>query len=131
LIGVDIVYIPRFRRAIMGTYAERLLNRIYSEAELLQCSEKNEVSRLQSLAGRFAIKEAVIKASKGELTISDLKAIEVRQASSGYLEVFISRKDLSCIFYEVSMSHDGDYAVGIAMKAKNGTNFANLYNSMQ
>jgi len=118
LIGVDIVYLPRFKRAFEGTNKDKLLNRIFSDNELSQCSIKSEDSKIQSLAGRFAVKEAVIKASKGELNISDLKVIEVQQSSSGYLEVFIARENVTCAVYDVSMSHNGEYVIGIAIKTK-------------
>jgi len=119
LIGVDIVYLPRFRRALEGTYKEKLIKRIYSDDELLQCSDKSDDAKIQSLAGRFAVKEAVIKASKGELNISDLKLINVHQFPSGYLEVLVSRENVTCTVYDASISHDGDYVVGIAMKVEN------------
>lgn len=122
MIGVDIVYLPRFRRALEGTYKERLIERIYSDDELLQCSDKKDDAKIKSLAGRFAVKEAVIKASKGELNISDLKLISVRQFPSGYLEVSILRKNVTCAVYDVSISHDGDYVVGIAVKVEDKNN---------
>ena len=118
MIGVDIVYLPRFKRALVGTNKDKLLSRIFSDYELSQCATKSEDLKIQSFAGRFAVKEAVIKASKGELNISDLKVIEVQQSSSGYLEVFVARENVTCAVYDVSISHDGDYVIGIAMKAE-------------
>jgi phosphopantetheine--protein transferase-like protein len=119
LIGVDIIYLPRFKRAFEGKNKERLISHIYSNDELSQSSDKSEDTKIQSLAGRFAVKEAVIKASKGELNISDMKVIEVRQSSLGYLEVLVGRDNISCTVYDVSVSHDGDYVVGIAMRVEN------------
>lgn len=117
MIGVDIIFLPRFKRALEGTIKEKLLTRIFTDYELSQCIDKDEESKIQSLAGRFAVKEAVIKASKGELNISDLKIIEVQQSSSGFLDVFIGRDNVSCTAYDASISHDGDYVIGIAIKA--------------
>ncbi|MBA7691845.1 NAD-dependent protein deacylase sirtuin-5 [subsurface metagenome] len=54
-IGVDIVEIDRIELAI-ERWGKRFLNRIYTEAELKICE-----SRVSSLAGRFAGKEAVMK----------------------------------------------------------------------
>ena len=117
MIGVDIIYLPRFVRAVKMDGGGRFLERVFSESEISQCTKKTEDATMKSLAGRFAIKEAVIKASQGELNIVDLKIIKIRQSAVGYLKVFVDRKDVSCASYEVSMSHDGDYVVGIALKA--------------
>lgn len=117
MIGIDIVFIPKFKRMLESRYGSKLLSRIYNQDELQQCMDKSRESRLECLAGRFAVKEAVIKASKGELNITDLKYIEIKQDSSGFIDVFITKKNVHCKKYDVSLSHDGKYAIGIAAKA--------------
>uniref|UniRef100_A0A7C1JW07 Holo-[acyl-carrier-protein] synthase n=1 Tax=Caldilinea aerophila TaxID=133453 RepID=A0A7C1JW07_9CHLR len=54
--GVDIIEIERVRAAI-DAHGERFLRRVYTEAELACCGD-----RVESLAARFAAKEAVAKA---------------------------------------------------------------------
>lgn len=54
--GVDIIEIERVRAAI-AAHGERFLRRVYTEAERACCGE-----RVESLAARFAAKEAVAKA---------------------------------------------------------------------
>ena len=54
--GVDIIELERLRVAI-ERHGQRFLQRVYTPDELTQCGE-----RLESLAGRFAAKEAVAKA---------------------------------------------------------------------
>ena len=54
--GVDIIELERMRIAI-ERHGQRFLQRVYTPAELTHCGE-----RLESLAGRFAAKEAVAKA---------------------------------------------------------------------
>lgn len=56
-IGVDVVDLARFERALDRTPA--LKSRLFAEAEL---STPARVLSLRSLAGRFAAKEALIKA---------------------------------------------------------------------
>jgi len=114
MIGIDIVYIPRFQSLIEGTNSTKLIQSIFSESELQQCKNKNDEARLQSLAARYAAKEAVIKASKGRLNISDLKNITIIQYPQGYLESIVHFKDGTESYYEISISHDGEYAVGVA-----------------
>jgi holo-[acyl-carrier protein] synthase len=55
-VGVDIIEIPRIARAV-ERWGDRFLRRVYTEAEIARCRE-----RPQSLAARFAAKEAVGKA---------------------------------------------------------------------
>ncbi len=54
--GVDLIEIARVRMAV-GRYGERFLQRVYTPAERADCG-----SRMESLAVRFAAKEAVAKA---------------------------------------------------------------------
>jgi holo-[acyl-carrier protein] synthase len=58
--GVDIIEIERVRAAI-DAHGERFLRRVYTEAELACCGD-----RVESLAARFAAKEAVAKALAAE-----------------------------------------------------------------
>lgn len=54
--GVDLIEIARIEEVI-ARHGRRYLERIYTPAELQQCGK-----RVESLAGRFAAKEAVAKA---------------------------------------------------------------------
>jgi len=54
--GVDLIEIPRIEEVI-ARHGKHYLERIYTSAELEQCGK-----RAESLAGRFAAKEAVAKA---------------------------------------------------------------------
>jgi holo-[acyl-carrier protein] synthase len=56
-IGVDVVDLARFERALQRTPALR--SRLFADAELVS---GDRVLALRSLAGRFAAKEALIKA---------------------------------------------------------------------
>jgi len=117
MIGVDIVYLIRFKSIIESKNGEKLIRRIYTDDELIQCQNKCKEERIQSLAGRFAIKEAVIKASKGELTMSDLHNIEIRQDSKGFFDVLIMKDSISCRQYKASISHDGEYVLAVSSVA--------------
>lgn len=54
--GVDVIEIERIDGAVQR-FGDRFLHRIYTDAEIAYCR-----GRMQSLAGRFAAKEAVSKA---------------------------------------------------------------------
>ena len=54
--GVDLIEIARIEEVI-ARHGKHYLERIYTPAELVQCGKRTE-----SLAGRFAAKEAAMKA---------------------------------------------------------------------
>ncbi|HXF96542.1 MAG TPA: holo-ACP synthase, partial [Gemmatimonadales bacterium] len=58
-VGVDLVDVARFRRAL-ETWGERLTRRLFAESELADCRGRSRPA--EGLAGRFAAKEAFLKA---------------------------------------------------------------------
>ena len=54
--GVDLIEIERVRKAL-DRHGARFLNRVFTEAEIVQ-----SCGRIESLAGKFAAKEAAAKA---------------------------------------------------------------------
>jgi phosphopantetheine--protein transferase-like protein len=116
MIGTDIVHIPRFVRSVEGDVGKALLARMFSDDELDQCRRADGSLRMDSLAGRFAIKESVIKASQNELNLGDLSRIRILRHSSGSLHVEIEGEGVLCRRYEVSLSHDQDYATAVALR---------------
>jgi holo-[acyl-carrier protein] synthase len=76
-LGFDATDIPRVRE-VLERYGDRFLRRIYTDAEVEYCTHQRDP--VPSLAGRFAAKEAAMKAlgtghSRGVLW----KDIEVRR----------------------------------------------------
>lgn len=105
-IGVDVVDLARFERAIAIT--PRLIERLFAE------SERTLVPR--SLAGRFAAKEALIKAI-GESTgvrWHDMEVIADEHGSpsfrlSGGAAALVDAREITGL--HLSISHDGGVAV--------------------
>jgi holo-[acyl-carrier protein] synthase len=58
-LGVDIAEIPRIEAAI-GRYGDHLLHRLFTAAEIDYCESYR--NRFERYAGRFAVKEAAMKA---------------------------------------------------------------------
>lgn len=58
-LGFDATDIPRVRR-VFEKYGERFLHRIFTEGEIAYCKRRRDP--VPSLAGRFASKEAAMKA---------------------------------------------------------------------
>jgi holo-[acyl-carrier protein] synthase len=57
--GIDVAEVPRVAAAI-ERFGQRFLNRIFTEAEIRYCDSK--ANRVERYAGRFAAKEAGMKA---------------------------------------------------------------------
>ncbi|MBK8466066.1 MAG: holo-ACP synthase [Chloracidobacterium sp.] len=75
-IGIDIVEVYRIRDTIART--PRFLDRVFTKSERAYCEGKGEAA-WQSYAGRFAAKEAFLKALKtgwrGKVTWKDIEVV--------------------------------------------------------
>ncbi len=117
--GVDIVHCSRLQQ-IWDNHGDRFLNRVYSAAERKYClAVKDPAIRL---SGRFAAKEAVMKAlGTGWRGGVEWTHIEVLADPLGRPLVTLHHKtaelarslDIDQIL--VSISHSGDYAIASAM----------------
>ncbi|UCB43834.1 MAG: holo-ACP synthase [Dehalococcoidales bacterium] len=113
-IGVDIIEIDRIQQAI-ERWGDRFLHRIYTAAELNLCRSKPE-----SLAVRFAGKEAAVKALGTGMRGIGWKDIEVLAEPSGKPLVNLYRGaqekagDLGLKGLAISLSHSREYAIAFA-----------------
>ena len=99
-LGIDIVEISRFKDK------EHLVPRLLSPSEQkLYCERAN---KLEFLAGRFAAKEAFLKALKKGLGAIPLTAISILNNEDGAPVLYYQNQQ-----YEVSIAHDGAYAVAV------------------
>lgn len=107
-VGTDIVRIARLSQHADPAF----LQRSFTAAELESCG-----GRAESLAGRWAAKEAVMKAlgaGVGEVALTD---IEIAQEPSGRPQVRLlggaaeRARAAGLTDWQVSISHDGDYAI--------------------
>jgi len=110
-IGVDLVSIHKFERLIHNT-GFPFIERVFTPTEVAMALERPDP--VQSLAGRFALKEATIKALPGTpLTVLDMQKIDIGREYDGSPTVMLPRD----VPYTVSgsISYDGDYAIGAAI----------------
>lgn len=117
-VGIDIIEISRIQEAI-DRWGERFLQRIYTEAELRLCQNKP-----QSLAVRFAGKEAVMKTlGTGAKGIS-WREIEILAEPSGQPSVHLHGKaqnkalDLGLDNLAISLSHSREYAIAFVISGQ-------------
>jgi len=123
-IGVDIVEISRIR-ALLDRYGDRFLRRIYTEKETAYAISGANVA--ERLAGRFAVKEAVMKAlgtgkSQGILW----RDVETLRGRFGKPEVHLHGQAVKWAKWRrggavhVSITHDGGKAVAFVILEKAG-----------
>ncbi len=80
-VGLDVVATERVARAL-AAHGQRFEERVYTPAELAECSQRTD--RAQALAGRFAAKEAFLKAlGTGVVKGLSFRQIEVVQQGGG------------------------------------------------
>jgi holo-[acyl-carrier protein] synthase len=109
--GVDLIEIDRIAE-IVSRHGKHYLERIYTPAELELCGKRNE-----SLAGRFAAKEAVAKALGCGIGDVEWKEIEILGDEQNAPELHLHGKaaqksdELGLLFWSVSLSHSQSHAI--------------------
>jgi holo-[acyl-carrier protein] synthase len=101
-LGIDIVHMPRFENK------EALARRILSKEELIIYQQRTD--KVRFLSGRFAAKEAFLKAVKGGFGNIAFSHISILYDHMGV--PYLIHKDQK---YDVSISHDGEYAIAVVM----------------
>lgn len=101
-IGIDIVKINRIEKILKRN--EAFLYKNFSKIEIMQCKGKKNF--YESLAARYAAKEAYIKASNDFDT--ELINIEIINEKNNKPKLYINGQ---IIKGEISLSHDGNYAI--------------------
>ncbi len=116
-IGTDIVEVNRIRKSV-EQYDEKFLNKIFTEVELKYSMKKK--NKFQHLAGRFAAKEAIVKAlasccDKGFVW----KDMEIYNDAAGSPHVRLFGKFREFISTDkevlISISHTDNYATAVAI----------------
>ena len=117
--GVDIIEIHRIKQ-VLDRYGERFLNRLFTPNEIDYCR-----GRTPNLAGRFAAKEATMKALGTGARGVSWKDIEVVRADSGAPSVKLygraenRAERLHVVEISVSISHSREYAVAFVVAQSN------------
>ena len=113
--GVDLIEVARIEE-VVSRHGRRYLERIYTRAELEQAEKQ-----IESLAGRFAAKEAVAKAlgtGIGEIGWKEIEILgdEQRAPTLKLHGAAASKaKELGLTEWSVSISHSLSHAVAIAV----------------
>ncbi len=109
-IGVDVVDLARFEQVLART--PNMVDRLFTKTE--QTSAQGHQLPLMSLAGRFAVKEAVAKAI-GAPAGMEFHDCEVSNGGAPKVQITGTVKsvadELGVTHWHVSLSHDGPVAV--------------------
>ena len=105
MVGVDIVEVSRIGR-LKDRYGEKFLTKVFTEEEIRYARSKRRGN--ESLAGRFAAKEAFMKARGRRLP---WKSIEVCSGERGRPFIIFE----GAMFQGVSISHERAYAVSVVV----------------
>jgi holo-[acyl-carrier protein] synthase len=119
-VGVDMVEVERIRKALEDSrIGKRFRARVFTENEIQYC-EKKRRGRYESYAGRFAAKEAVMKAlGRGWGSKVSWLDIEVARARSGKPEIVLHDKT-ERLAAEQGMRH---WSLSITHTAQHGLAF--------
>jgi len=130
-LGTDVVYVPRIQ-ATLERFGERFLQRVYTPAEQKDCwqsavaiapsleweaADRRTNAPIQRLAGRWAAKEAIVKALGTGWQGVRYRDVEIQRQSSGapmvklYGAAAQRLSDWQQPQWQLSLSHDGDYAI--------------------
>lgn len=113
--GVDIIEIERIERSL-NRFGDKMRNRIFTPQEQSYCAGK-----LPSLAGRYAIKEAVSKAlgtGIGDVNFTDIEVINDKRGKPE-LALHNRAKEIAAEQgwqqWSISISHTSSHAIGFAV----------------
>ena len=120
-IGTDLVEIERVRRVLESPVGDKFLHRILTDAELDMIASRHQ-RRVEFTAGRFAAKEAVVKAigcGIGEAV--GFRDITIMPDKLGKPECQLSERSSAKLGIKetdrllVTISHTGTHAVAFAI----------------
>ncbi len=120
-IGTDIVHISRIV-AVVEQFGKHFLDKVYTPQEQQDCHRSaRQVSA--RLAGRWAAKEAVVKALGTGWRGVGYRDVEIVRQPSGAPTIALHNRALALVQqrqqtsweWQLSFSHDGDYAIATAL----------------
>lgn len=117
-IGTDLCAIADVAAAL-AHFGQRYLDRVYTEHEIDECTNRSAVA--EAFAGRFAAKEAVLKALRPRDFWPDWREIEVRRDPAGWCDVAFSGKaarlaeEANVVAMSLSITHEREYAQATAI----------------
>jgi len=108
-IGIDIVEVKRFKNKKFSKNTT-FYKKIFSKSEIDYCNKFK--SPYEHFAGKFAIKEAVIKSINDKISFSDIEINYKKSKPQIKLKKFNSKYS-----FIVSISHEQKYAIAVVLSS--------------
>ena len=112
-IGTDIVKIDRIKSLYKDS---KFQNKIFSSLEVEYCNSHKEP--YIHLSGKYAAKEAVKKALLSAKIVKTIQLINIEVLNNKDKSPYIKLINVNNIKCNVSISHDGDYAIAFVIVEK-------------
>ena len=118
-VGLDLARIDRFEK-VHARHGDRLLDRLFTDGERAYCDRR--ASRMASYVGRFAVKEAVMKAlGTGWSSGVSWRDIEVVRQSGAAPELVLHgrtagiARERGIVKFHITITHDAGIAAAVAI----------------
>ena len=112
-IGTDIVKIDRIKSLYKDS---KFLKKIFSALEIEYCNSHKEP--FIHLSGKYAAKEAVKKALLSVKIVKNIPLINIEVLNNKDKSPYIKLLNINNVKCNVSISHDGDYAIAFVLIEK-------------
>jgi holo-[acyl-carrier protein] synthase len=121
-VGIDLVSIRQIQDSL-ANFGTKFLQRIFTPGEQEYCTSlASAEATTQSLAARFAAKEATIKILRPDATDAlDWYDIEVHRHPQGSCEIILHGEvaarahQMGIVALSLSLSHEGEYAIAVVL----------------
>lgn len=119
-IGCDLVQVAAVAGSL-SQFGERYLQRIFTAQEVLDCRAGRAHISVESLAARFAAKEAALKVLRPDRHWFDWRTLEVVKARQGWVRLQLHGAAAAAAAaqglsdFALSLSHEGGYAMAVVM----------------
>ena len=114
-IGTDIVKVSRIKDLIT-TKEEKFLNKVFTEEEISYCNSNSEPEI--HFSGKYAAKEAVKKALLSNDLIEQISLKDIKILNRDNKSPYVVIEDIMELNYNVSISHEEEYAIAFALIQK-------------
>ena len=114
-IGTDIVKVSRIK-ALIDQKEEKFLNKIFTEEEISYCNSYPDPE--VHFSGKYAAKEAIKKALLSNDLIDKISLKNIKILNKNNKVPYVVINSLSNLNYNVSISHEEEYAVAFVVIEK-------------
>jgi holo-[acyl-carrier protein] synthase len=119
-VGIDLVEVEDVAETLKSRLADRYLARVYTQQEVLDCTRHRGVDPVR-LAGRFAAKEATMKALRVGSRAVPWQSIEVGKCADGAPMLILRgpaavlAAEAGLMRFAISVTHERNYASAIVV----------------